>query len=274
MEENRCGSLLAFDYRQLTHTPETFVTSPTRVSVKFEPVSAAHSENGRARVLLKLGDPRLILSDVLIINLISWHRTIPSLCTNHRPSSLPDWGTSGPLPYSQPIQIDHSILAPLEGQDQTLDQPQVGHRQCAQSSKRRSAAAPTQNFPSPTSLASTFLPSTVMASDEKRAPSSDEKGVTTDLLPYAEILERQTSVPDSKVGYFGLYRYATPKELLVLGLSTVFAVAAGAIIPTFPVSLNAVRPNKSLTFLASVWRYGRPVSCHRPRRDPPQRVRR
>ena len=85
-----------------------------------------------------------------------------------------------------------------------------------------------------------------MAPDEKKVASGDEKGVPAPS-PYAEILERQTIVAESKVGYFGLYRYAAPKELLIIAFSSVCAVAAGAIIPTFPVSRDSCYSRYTLT---------------------------
>ncbi|PLB35273.1 putative ABC multidrug transporter [Aspergillus candidus] len=49
------------------------------------------------------------------------------------------------------------------------------------------------------------------------------------------ILEAQLCAPVSKVGFFGIYRYASRADLVILCFSCVFAVAAGAGLPIFTV---------------------------------------
>jgi len=50
------------------------------------------------------------------------------------------------------------------------------------------------------------------------------------------ILKRQTDVPEVKVGYFTLYRYATKMDILILIVSATSAIAAGAAMPLMTVS--------------------------------------
>ena|SRR6266498_4105268 len=67
---------------------------------------------------------------------------------------------------------------------------------------------------------------------------SQHKDVPTHLLTHErEILNRQLDIPEVKIGFFGLYQYATTIDLIVLGISTVCAIAGGAIIPLLTVSL-------------------------------------
>ncbi|KAL4876286.1 P-loop containing nucleoside triphosphate hydrolase protein [Aspergillus karnatakaensis] len=49
-----------------------------------------------------------------------------------------------------------------------------------------------------------------------------------------EILRRQTATPDSKVSFRHLYRFSTLEHRLILTLSTIAAIAAGAVLPCFP----------------------------------------
>ena len=63
-----------------------------------------------------------------------------------------------------------------------------------------------------------------------------EKDVVQDPLkdlPQQErdIIERQIAVPDVKVGYFRLYRYATPLDYLFLAISVLCSIAGGAAMP-------------------------------------------
>lgn len=47
----------------------------------------------------------------------------------------------------------------------------------------------------------------------------------------AEILLRQTYFPEVKVSFFSLFQYATMGDLVIIAISTMSALAAGAIIP-------------------------------------------
>lgn len=67
-------------------------------------------------------------------------------------------------------------------------------------------------------------------------PEKTEAQATTPDEPHGELLKSQTHMEDSRVGYFGMYRYATPRDLLIIALSTLCAVAAGGLVPTFPVN--------------------------------------
>lgn len=50
------------------------------------------------------------------------------------------------------------------------------------------------------------------------------------------ILKRQVDVPDVKVGYFTLYRYATKMDILILIIAGICAIAGGAAMPLMTVS--------------------------------------
>lgn len=50
------------------------------------------------------------------------------------------------------------------------------------------------------------------------------------------ILKRQIDVPEVKIGYFSLYRYATKMDLTILVIASICAIAAGAAMPLMTVS--------------------------------------
>lgn len=54
-----------------------------------------------------------------------------------------------------------------------------------------------------------------------------------------EILKRQLDAPTVKISFFGLYRYASKMDILILIVSAICAIAAGAALPLFTVSTNA-----------------------------------
>jgi ATP-binding cassette subfamily B (MDR/TAP) protein 1 len=60
-------------------------------------------------------------------------------------------------------------------------------------------------------------------------------------LPEEEraVLKRQIDVPEVKVGYFSLYRYATKIDILILIISTICTIAAGAAMPLMTVSYES-----------------------------------
>jgi ATP-binding cassette subfamily B (MDR/TAP) protein 1 len=47
----------------------------------------------------------------------------------------------------------------------------------------------------------------------------------------AAIIRRQLDIPPINISYFGLYRYATKNDILVLIVSAICAIAAGAAMP-------------------------------------------
>jgi len=61
--------------------------------------------------------------------------------------------------------------------------------------------------------------------DEKGLPSSSRQDEE------AEIVERQLHFPDVKASFFTLFRYATASDFVVIAISTVCALVAGALIP-------------------------------------------
>jgi len=50
-----------------------------------------------------------------------------------------------------------------------------------------------------------------------------------------EILKKQLDVPDLKVGYLTLYRYATRNDIIFLSVSALMGIAAGAAMPLMTV---------------------------------------
>ena len=69
------------------------------------------------------------------------------------------------------------------------------------------------------------------------------------------IIDRQLDAPDEKVGYFSLFRYANKKEALIMTVSFLASVAAGAAMPLMTVS-TGVDPERAcadLHFTACVW---------------------
>lgn len=75
--------------------------------------------------------------------------------------------------------------------------------------------------------------------------AEDEKLDTLQQLPEHErnILEQQLEAPAVRVTYTSLYRYATGKEILIISLSALAAIIAGATTPLMTVSKS------SMTFL-------------------------
>lgn len=106
------------------------------------------------------------------------------------------------------------------------------------------------------------LPSQLSAGDNEKSPGRDSvsgstvnsgptKGksvaqttVTDDSEdPFAhlpdherEILKKQLDVSDLKVSFIGLHRYASKTDLLIIFVSAICAIAAGAALPLFTVS--------------------------------------
>lgn len=51
-----------------------------------------------------------------------------------------------------------------------------------------------------------------------------------------DILKKQLDAPVAKISFFGLYRYASKMDYLILLVSAICAIAAGAAMPLFTVS--------------------------------------
>jgi ATP-binding cassette subfamily B (MDR/TAP) protein 1 len=64
------------------------------------------------------------------------------------------------------------------------------------------------------------------------SPSNDEKPHTAKLSEEEQaIIDRQIQVPNDKIGYFSLFRYASGKEVLIMIVSLLAAITAGATMP-------------------------------------------
>ena len=66
------------------------------------------------------------------------------------------------------------------------------------------------------------------------AEGSSAAGLTEDEK---NIIKQQLDAPNEHVGYFSLFRYANKKEALIMLVSLVASVAAGAAMPLMTVSL-------------------------------------
>lgn len=53
-----------------------------------------------------------------------------------------------------------------------------------------------------------------------------------------DILKKQLDAPPVKIGFFGLYRYASRMDIIILVVSAICAIAAGAALPLFTVSTS------------------------------------
>lgn len=56
-----------------------------------------------------------------------------------------------------------------------------------------------------------------------------------------EIIKRQLAIPEVKVNYRTLYRYATRNDMIIVTVSTLCAVAGGAVMPLMTVSCSSVK---------------------------------
>lgn len=55
-----------------------------------------------------------------------------------------------------------------------------------------------------------------------------------------EVLKRQLDAPSVKVSFFTLYRYASRKDILIILVSAICAIAAGAALPLFTVCMTCL----------------------------------
>ncbi len=81
-------------------------------------------------------------------------------------------------------------------------------------------------------------PTTMHKLDSKVMPAKtdDPEAALAHLPPHEqEILRRQLDMPDVKVNYFSVFRYATRVDLLIIVVSTICAIAGGAALPLMTV---------------------------------------
>lgn len=70
------------------------------------------------------------------------------------------------------------------------------------------------------------------ASNEKVGSDDDTQSSTAGLNGVEkEIIERQTSAPNEKVGYFSLFRYADKKDIAIMLVATFASIVAGSCLP-------------------------------------------
>lgn len=129
----------------------------------------------------------------------------------------------------------------------------------------------------------------VAAESEKRADQIDHTSVDPSIKPQEttskttlsidedaafahlpehekEILKRQLDAPKVKISFFGLYRYASKLDLLIIAISALCAIAAGAAMPLFTVGPMALQQcgEHSLIFkLDPLWFFDIGISRHR-----------
>lgn len=80
--------------------------------------------------------------------------------------------------------------------------------------------------------------SSVTAKDNasKTALSVDDDAIFAHLPEHEkQILKKQLDAPEVKISFFGLYRYASKMDILILLVSAICAIAAGAALPLFTV---------------------------------------
>ena len=80
--------------------------------------------------------------------------------------------------------------------------------------------------------------SSVTAKDNasKTALSVDDDAIFAHLPGHEkQILKKQLDAPEVKISFFGLYRYASKMDILILLVSAICAIAAGAALPLFTV---------------------------------------
>lgn len=88
---------------------------------------------------------------------------------------------------------------------------------------------------------STLLPTESSVSHSASKKKLDENELMAHL-PESEriILKRQIEVPDIKISYFGLYRYATRNDFLIIIVSALAAIIAGAALPFMTVLFGSL----------------------------------
>lgn len=69
-----------------------------------------------------------------------------------------------------------------------------------------------------------------------------------------DIVKRQLDIPDVKVTYKTLYRYATTNDLIIIAISAICSIAGGAIMPLMTVS-NHVLETQERTARSQNFRY-------------------
>ncbi|KAJ5584031.1 ABC multidrug transporter mdr1 [Penicillium hispanicum] len=77
--------------------------------------------------------------------------------------------------------------------------------------------------------------------NETQIPADEDDVLFGHLTPHEkDILKRQLDAQDVKISFFGLYRYASRMDLLILLVSFVCAVVAGAALPLFTILFGSL----------------------------------
>lgn len=83
------------------------------------------------------------------------------------------------------------------------------------------------------------LSGTAKENGSKTALSLDDDAIFAHLPQHEkDILNKQLDAPVAKISFFGLYRYASKMDILIMLVSAICAIAAGAALPLFTVSLT------------------------------------
>ncbi|KAJ5081344.1 hypothetical protein NUU61_009608 [Penicillium alfredii] len=76
---------------------------------------------------------------------------------------------------------------------------------------------------------------------ETNTPGSEEDALYAHLPSHEkEILKKQLDAPVAKISFFGLYRYASRMDVLIMLVSAICAIAAGAALPLFTILFGSL----------------------------------
>lgn len=91
------------------------------------------------------------------------------------------------------------------------------------------------------------LSGTAKENGSKTALSLDDDAIFAHLPQHEkDILKKQLDAPVAKISFFGLYRYASRMDILILVVSGLCAIAAGAAMPLFTVSFDLQSHDRSI----------------------------
>ncbi|KAJ5474875.1 hypothetical protein N7475_004441 [Penicillium sp. IBT 31633x] len=83
--------------------------------------------------------------------------------------------------------------------------------------------------------------STAKENESTTAVSTEEDALYAHLPQHEkDILKRQLDAPSVSVSFFGLYRYASPTDIVIIVVSALCAIAAGAALPLFTILFGSL----------------------------------
>lgn len=106
-----------------------------------------------------------------------------------------------------------------------------------ESEKSVSHSASDSTITPPTAKQQGSRPSSSNKSD--RGNDNDDDALYSHLPEHEkQILKKQIDADEVKVSFFALFRYASRMDILIMFISAICAIAAGAALPLFTVCLN------------------------------------